>query len=290
MKRLVPAHFERIAIEPASSLQLSLNRGRGYPFHLHYHPEIELTLIVKGHGMRFVGDSVQPFQEGDLCLIGSNLLHTWSTGEEPMATEATVIQFDPEKLLRAAGEWPEMRLLAHLPERCCRGLQLVGTTRRRIAQQMKRALASPANSAARLLGLFEMAELICRAPDCDLRLLSSSPTPATQMHPSLKKFQGIVDRLHEQMPEAPDQASMAAAAGMTPSAFSRFFRRLAGRSYVEYVNAWRIGLACRRLLQTDDPVIQIAFDCGFENLSNFNRRFQQFKQMTPTRYRRLARH
>lgn len=76
--------------------------------------------------------------------------------------------------------------------------------------------------------------------------------------------------------------------GMKPTYFSRFFKRATGRCYVEFVNSLRISKSCELLTDSDKPVTDVCFESGFNNLSNFNRRFQQLKGMTPSRYRRLA--
>jgi AraC-like DNA-binding protein len=80
----------------------------------------------------------------------------------------------------------------------------------------------------------------------------------------------------------------ARAAHMSPPAFSRFFHRATNRTFVHFVNELRIGHACRRLLETDLGVAEIAYDCGYENLSNFNRRFRELRNMTPVHYRKTA--
>ncbi len=76
--------------------------------------------------------------------------------------------------------------------------------------------------------------------------------------------------------------------GMKPTYFSRFFKRATGRCYVEFVNSLRISKSCELLLDQDKPVTDVCFESGFNNLSNFNRRFQQLKGMTPSCYRRLV--
>jgi AraC-like DNA-binding protein len=72
---------------------------------------------------------------------------------------------------------------------------------------------------------------------------------------------------------------------LTPAAFSRFFQRFAGETFVRHVNGLRVAKASRLLVETDEAVATIAFACGFENLANFNRRFRALKGVTPLAYR-----
>jgi AraC-like DNA-binding protein len=83
-------------------------------------------------------------------------------------------------------------------------------------------------------------------------------------------------------------AAVAREARLSPAAFSRFFRRMTGRTFVGWVNEVRIGHACRLLVQTDRPVLAIALDSGFGNLSNFNRTFRRLRGCAPRVWRRAA--
>ena len=72
---------------------------------------------------------------------------------------------------------------------------------------------------------------------------------------------------------------------MTPSAFSRFFRKATQSTVTHYINEQRVGLACRKLLETELPILDICLDVGYETVSYFNRRFRQVKGMTPREFR-----
>lgn len=97
----------------------------------------------------------------------------------------------------------------------------------------------------------------------------------------------VLDAIHEDPRQVPLQSQAAATAGMSPASFSRFFRRQLGKPYNAYVIDVRIARACRKLAETDASIIEIAFDVGFNNLSNFNRQFLSTRGMTPSAYRRL---
>src|SRR5690606_7954285 len=86
----------------------------------HYHPEIELHYLIKGEGVRFIGDHIDHFREDDMVLLGSNLPHTWKCNEikqEEHHVEALVLHFHPEcfgKELLAVSETQQILKLMQL--------------------------------------------------------------------------------------------------------------------------------------------------------------------------------
>ena len=73
--------------------------------------------------------------------------------------------------------------------------------------------------------------------------------------------------------------------GMTPSAFSRFFKQRTGKNLSEFIVDIRLGNAARKLVDTTDSISEICYDCGFNTLSNFNRLFRSRKGCNPTEFR-----
>lgn len=69
------------------------------------------------------------------------------------------------------------------------------------------------------------------------------------------------------------------------SYFMRFFKEAVGITFVEYLNNYRLDIAAKKLKETEENILNIAIDCGFENLSYFNRRFKGRFGVTPGRYR-----
>ena len=80
-------------------------------------------------------------------------------------------------------------------------------------------------------------------------------------------------------------STLADIAGMSPSAFSRFFKLHTGRNLSDYIIDMRLDYASRRLVDTSDGVAEICFACGFNNLSNFNRLFKKHKGCSPSKFR-----
>jgi AraC-like DNA-binding protein len=256
-----------------------------FPFRWHFHPEVELTLITAGRGLRFVGDSVEEFGEGDLCLLGAGCPHTWySDPRLPGPVRSLVVQFDPGLFGPALLAAPELHGVGALLERARRGLCVGGATRGRVAGLVEELCRAPAGSSARLLGLLAALAALAEGGEC--RELASGVRPLDAQ--AQRRLGDLFAHLHERHGEVGQRAA-AQRLGMGPAAFSRFFRRAVGKTFVAYRNDLRIGIACRALLEDDQPITAVALHAGFANLANFNRRFRASKGMTPRDFRRLAR-
>jgi AraC-like DNA-binding protein len=253
-----------------------------FPFAWHYHPEAELTWIESGAGTRFVGDSIAPFAAGDLVLLGGHLPHTWSSegrAGRSRSHRAVVVHFPRELFEMSAAEFVAIRTLLDSAQR---GLVFSAGASARVAPDLKRLTA--------LRGLdawSELARILDRLA-ADRRSASlASPGYAPQAR------QGAERRLERALAYIEANASspslglgdVARTVHLSPAAFSRFFRQITGDTLVHHVTQVRIGLACRRLAESDQGVAEIAFACGFGNLANFNRRFRATKGMTPTEFR-----
>jgi AraC-like DNA-binding protein len=278
-------HFETILLDQGVFAARAF-RPSHFGFRWHYHPELELTLILKGRGLRFVGDSVQDFREGDLCLLGSGLPHSWhSAPRKGGRAHSAVIQFLPAFLGSCLVESPEMKPIRNLFDHARRGLRITGATNARVQEHMLELCRHPPASPMRSALLLMILAILAQSRQCEPLSLAQPPAAAPHIH---RRLAAVFDRLNRPGVDPPRQHEAATAAGMSPAAFSRFFHRHVGKTYVGYLNELRVATACRALVETDRPIIEIAYECGFNNLSNFNRRFLMLKGATPRQYRHLA--
>lgn len=262
-------------------LRFETDAFRGEP---HRHRHVELTWIEAGEGMRFVGDNAQPFQAGDLVLIGSETPHCWVSTPGSGPAVATVVQFLPELL--AAPGLPELAQVAALAERAAVGLAIQSGNRPPITAQLVKLRT--ARGVGRLTGLMEIFELlavneaalvqIARTP---MRIARSAAGSAS----SARRIDRIFGWMHREMSGALCVEDAARIARITPGAFSRYFRHEVGKTFTQYVNDLRCSEACMRLLRTDKAVAVIAAECGFATLSNFNRQFRLRVGSTPRDFR-----
>ncbi len=283
--------LEQIEHGARSSFTWRRFRGAGWNFAWHFHPEVELTLITAGQGQRFVGDSIETFKPGDLVLLGSNLPHTWYApaptawaGEpEPgLGVGSVVIQFNRDFAGQEFWRRPEADAVRQLLERAQQGLHFP-TNHRGVADLM--AAMHHQDGWGRLLTLLKMLGELASDPDAG-RPLSDVAHALPPRRDDQPRIDIACRLIAERYTQPLNQAQVADAIHLSPSSFSRFFKRMTGRTFVGYVHELRIADACRRLAESDQPITQICFDCGFDNISNFNRVFRKLRSISPRDYRK----
>jgi AraC-like DNA-binding protein len=277
--------FEKLLPPEGSSIRCFNRAEIEKPVNWHYHPEIELTLVENGSGTRFVGDNIDAYCSGDLVLLGANLPHHWSSdefrGQKYDRHPAIVVQFQME-LFEGLLQTPEMNHIGELNWQAKRGLLIRGSTRDSVAASMKAMLnLGPFD---RLIGLLHCLHALAQSQDV-MPLASEGYSP-TFRRKSQSRLHEIFEYINQNLANSSlSQADIARFGRMTPSALSRFFRNSTQQTIVDYVNERRIGMAARLLMETNLSILNICLRTGFENSSNFNRRFRQLKGMSPRDYR-----
>jgi AraC-like DNA-binding protein/quercetin dioxygenase-like cupin family protein len=257
-----------------------------YPWH--YHPEAELILIVRGRGLRYVGDSIGEFEPGEVCLVAGGTPHCWLSRPEPgRPVRALVIQFPPDVFGADFLDLVAVRPVCRLIEHAARGVLVEGATRTQVTDQMWRLTDPAASDLNKLVRLLSILTSIAISEDSRPLALNAGHRP--QSSRDATRAGKLMRHIHDHAAERLAQRDVAALIGMSPGAFSRFFTRHFGKPFVAYVAEVRVGHACRLLLEQDLNVSEIAYQVGFNNLANFNRHFLKLKGMTPTAYRKIAR-
>lgn len=282
--------FETVAIPPDRSWLLFDRQLPDFPFNWHYHPEFELTLTVNSRGMRFVGDHVARYGDGDLVLLGPNLPHAWQS-EALVAPagvhRAIVCWFTRDWIEALAALVPELHLLRPLLAEASRGLEFGPATTARLKPRLLRlGTLSPVQQVLELQAL-----LVEMSRASDARALSSGTIQTGEIARDRVRMERVLHWLHRHYDQPLRLAPLCDLAHLTPSQLQRIFRRSTRMSISQYVAQLRIGRACQLLAQTDHPMSFIADACGFSDAAHFARQFKAAKSVSPSRYRQtLARH
>lgn len=277
--------FEKLLPPEGGSIRCFNRAAMEQPVNWHYHPEFELTLVERGTGTRFVGDNIDTYCDGDLVFLGSNLPHHWSSdefrGRKYDRHPAVVVQF-PRELFGPMLKTPEMAHIRELLVNSERGLHVRGKSREIVAESMIEMLQLAAFD--RLMRLLQCLQILATS-DHVVPLASEGYSPS-YCRKSQERLHRVLEYISEHLTDPGlSQAEVARYAEITPAAFCRFFRKATERTVVDFINEQRIAMAARMLVETDLSILNICLNAGFENPSNFNRRFRQFKGMSPRAYR-----
>lgn len=258
-----------------------------FVFPLHSHDDYELNFIEHGRGVRrVIGDHIEEIGDYDLTLVaGKGLEHVWEQGtcSEPDIREIT-IQFSPE-IFSGVLERNQFSSIKHMLEKAASGLNFSMSAIMKVYPSLD-ALASMNERFEQYLCFMKI--LYDLSKDADARMLASTSFAKVEGYDNeSRRIRKVSEHLNKHYAEDIRLDEMAALVGMSPSAFSRFFKQRTGRSFVDYLIDIRLGNAARMLVDTTTSVSEICYACGFNNLSNFNRTFKARRGYTPRDFRAL---
>jgi len=270
-----PSHehvfYENSAI---SSLYLEI---QSFDFTWHYHDDYEISLCLKGAGLRYTGDAIDSFSAPELILIPPMLPHTWqshSTGDHV----AYIIQFKKDFLGTDLRRIKDLESTAALLEEP-RSQKLTPDDRLiSIVENIHKS-----TGAERLSMLLLLLDRI----DAHSKSFGNEHSPEVIDRTLGKKFDAAATHLSQNWNQDIKVPHLARLCGMSESTFRRFFKRTTGRSFVDYLNLIRITRACEFLVDDLLTVLQISDRCGFNSLSFFNRKFKEIKGVSPSKFRQL---
>ena len=254
--------------------------------HLHQHPEIQLTLIKESNGTLVAGDYVGPFHSGDVFVIGGNQPHVFRNDEKFFKKRskavAITIFFDETTFGEKFWLLEEMKSLQQFLKNSSGGFRITGRKKKLLAEK----LASIVNAKGidRLIIFLEILKLLTSRKE-----MHSLATPVFQRN--IKSYDGsrlnkVIEFTFKEFQRPITLKEVAGLANLTPEAFCKYFKTRTRKTYINFLNEIRVNHACR-LLTEDKSISAICYDCGFMNLSNFNRIFKKIKHVSPGEWRKI---
>lgn len=254
--------------------------------HWHYHPELELTFIRKGVGNRLVGDSMEHFSDGDLILLGANVPHMWRSdkayfqGNHDLHIEAIAIHFTADFWGTSFLNLPELKTLRELFLQARRGIKISPQATKSIAEKLEQILTAGHAQRVGLLILI-LDEIV---GDKGKVLLSSQGFINLYNTQYADKINQIFSYTFTHFQNPLSIKEIAEAVNLSKHSFCRYFKTRTLKTYWQFLTEVRIGYACKLLIEGKMSVTQICYECGFNNLSNFNRSFKLVLKRTPLEY------
>jgi AraC-like DNA-binding protein len=119
----------------------------------------------------------------------------------------------------------------------------------------------------------------------DVKMLSSESFSNCKINSDSRRVRKVEEYITENYHKVITLNQLSSIAGMTPTAFSRFFKLRTGRTITDYIIDLRLGYAARQLIDSTTSIVEICYECGFNNVSNFNRIFKRKKGCSPKAFR-----
>jgi AraC-like DNA-binding protein len=277
------AHFEQVRPLPENSFKVFLHEVEEFDAPWHYHPEYELTLILNSQGMRYIGNNMENFGEGDLVLLGPDLPHCWkNTGDNQRPSRAIVVQWQEQFLGTGWTENPEFKHIRRLLQLAGQGIKFRQPVSDHAGRMMQHLLhLAPFQ---RLVQFLEILDFL--AGTADRQLLCEQGFTYPRNYEDNQRINVVYNYIRAHYQEKVTLAKISELVHMSEESFSRFFSRIMHKPFFTFLNEYRVNMACKLLIETDMHVAQISYACGYESLPFFYRQFGKFSDMPPRSYRK----
>ncbi len=286
------ATYQKILLSEGSSFVATRLILPRFHSEYHFHPEYELKYVIESKGKRFVGDSIENFQEGDLILLGPNIPHYWKNDDihdqsDLMQSKAVVVMFSEEFLGKDFFSLQEMIPIREILNKSRAGLVFPNAIHSIIPQMMDDL--TRAKGPHRIILMLEILTEMMNLESG--KLLTEEFTTGTPFldtnSPSFVRLQKVHHYVIKNFHYPLQIEDVAQIANMTPHAFCKYFKKSTKKTFMTFLNELRVCHAKKLLIENRIPISQICIESGFNNVSNFNRQFKTGTNMTPSDFKAM---
>lgn len=257
-----------------------------YTVNQHWHKEVEILFFEKGEFDLIKEDEVKKVVAPAFVFINSKVMHGVTLLKEQ---RETALVFDPRIL---SYEWfddaqrtiiePIINGKLFFPEIIAGNEEAFGEVKS-IYQKIIKAYGKDDASSKLKVKLY-LTELLTYMYENNF--LERDVEEATKDNGQVETMQRAINYIREHMDKRLTVGDIAAVVGMSEQYFCRYFKRFMGKTITEYINEIRVDRAAELLNTTDEKIIEIGLECGYDNISYFIKRFKNVKGVTPKEYRR----
>ena len=270
-------------LTPSDCFTIFSRVKKKFDFPLHYHEEYELNLIINAKGAkRVVGGHIEVIDELELALVGPNLYHAWFTHQcqSEDITEVT-IQFHKDLFDERLLKRNQLSFVKSMLERSQRGIVF--------SPETIVALKDRIQGLDKKSGFDSVLELMSILHDLsisrNMKTLSDVSFSNDKFYYNSRRIEKVFEHMNLNYNKQVTLAEVAKIANMPEASFSRFIKKRTGKTFIDSLNEIRLGHASRMLIDSTATIAEIAYKCGFNNISNFNRIFKRKKLCIPKEFR-----
>jgi len=260
-------------------LQLASNATK-----IHSHRNFELNYIASGSGKRIVGNSISGYAKGDLVLLGPHIPHCWDNLETEQDTiaECIVTHFNENIISSDFFNIPELEQVVDLLKNASNGIWFKGKKTEKVGQTLKKMVTL--KGLERYIELLKVFHLLLQIEDRENLALPSALTNSFETDQD--QINKIYEYVFNNIQTGIKLKEASALVFKEPGSFCRYFKKKTNQTFMDYVKNVRIGMAAKLLAETDKQITQICYECGYNNLANFNHYFRVIMKKTPSEYRK----
>lgn len=254
----------------------------------HFHKECQLVYVVESEGKRIIGDNVEHFESDELIFLGSNVPHVWHNDQQYFDKDAVnnarsiALFINPTGLIEHLGAFGNTKKIQAMLSKAESGMKFFGKAKTELTRLLKQMVIQKELPAAIIL--LQIVQIISTTKE--FGLLVSSGYVNNYQNKDNERMDAVFKYVFNHYKREIPLSNIAKIAGMNKQAFCRYFKIRTQKSFMQFVNEIRIGEACKLLAGSDKTVIQIAYDCGFNSITNFNGFFKTIKGITPREFRK----
>ena len=254
----------------------------------HHHSAFEISYILSGRGVYRIGNRETDIREGDIYLFSTNEVHCITEIYDDKPMTLLNIHFEPRFIWSPSGNALDerfLRIFLDRGEEFSNRLDRENPTTEEIASLILRMHkeADERPEAYELMlktYLLNILVLLIR----DYNYVSKKPLSPAHSE-KLILMESALNYIDENISAPLTLDELAQKAGMSRTYFSAVFKNLNGMTPWEYIGLKRIERAKRLLRTTDKSVLDISLECGFNNVSQFNRQFKRITGLKPLEYK-----
>jgi AraC-like DNA-binding protein len=262
---------------------------------LHQHPEIQITLITRSEGVLIAGNYIGNFKENDVFVIGKNQPHVFRNDalyfnpENDLVAENISIFFDAQYFGDFFWNLDEMEIVRRFVAEAAGGLRIEGKTAQTIAVLLKDIVHK--KGLDKLIAFFTILKVISESAEYKPlaaveKYLNHNPKREPIGQYDSDRMNTILKYTFQEYQNTMTIEDVARVANLTPEAFCRYFKLRTRKTYWRFLYEVRINHACKLLTNKNMAVADVAYQSGFNNISNFNRVFKMIMDDTPRDYAR----
>lgn len=254
-----------------------------FDFPLHCHEELELNFIMNAKGAkRVVGDHISEIDDLELVLIGSNLPHVWQTHKcNSKEIREITIQFHKDLFDEKFLKRNQLSFIRNMLEKSAKGISFSKQTIEQIHPRL--------TILGQKQGFDSVLELLSILHDLsisrNMHTLSDATFSNAELSYNSRRIEKAIEYMNQSFQKQITLTEVSKLANMADVSFSRFFKARTGITFMDSLLEMRLGHASRLLIDTTQSVAEVAYNCGFNNISNFNRLFKKKKGCTPKEFR-----